>query len=100
MRPENLTSIFEPFYTTKPNEGTGLGLSVTKEIIGRHGGKIEVASEPDKGTLFTVTLPLKAPRKTSPAAGTRSSPDPPDLPNRTKSFRLPTMFSESPRSLA
>src|SRR5262249_55897364 len=49
--------IFEPFFSTKGAHGTGLGLSVSYSIIERHGGTICVASEPGKGTVFTIDLP-------------------------------------------
>ncbi|KAA3618012.1 MAG: response regulator [Calditrichaeota bacterium] len=55
---ENLKNIFMPFYTTKPiGEGTGLGLHIANSIVTHHDGKINVQSEIEKGTKFTVVLP-------------------------------------------
>ena len=55
---ENLKRIFEPFFTTKGvGQGTGLGLSISYGIIEQHRGKIQVASTPRKGSIFTVRLP-------------------------------------------
>lgn len=55
---EDLPKLFDPFFTTKPlGEGSGLGLSISHGIIEQHHGRIEVESEPGKGTVFTVYLP-------------------------------------------
>lgn len=58
MSPETVARIFEPFYTTKGERGTGLGLSASHGIIARHNGQIMVVSEPGEGTRFEVRLPL------------------------------------------
>ena len=55
---ENLEKIFEPLFTTKP-KGIGLGLAITKRLVEQNGGKIEVSTQPDQGTTFTVKLPLE-----------------------------------------
>ncbi len=57
---ELLGKIFDPFFTTKEESGTGLGLSVSYGIIEVHGGSIEVWSEVDRGTRFTIRLPVVA----------------------------------------
>jgi two-component system, NtrC family, sensor kinase len=58
--PEILPQIFEPFLTTKESgHGVGLGLAISRSIMDRHNGRIEVQSEAAKGTTFTLTLPLR-----------------------------------------
>jgi signal transduction histidine kinase len=59
MAPEVLERIFDPFFTTKEvGEGTGLGLAVTQALVQRLNGQIDVHSQPNRGTSFTVTLPI------------------------------------------
>jgi PAS domain S-box-containing protein len=60
VTPEDREKIFEPFFTTKEvGKGTGLGLWVSYGIVKNFGGDITVESEPERGSLFTVTLPVK-----------------------------------------
>jgi PAS domain S-box-containing protein len=60
MTEEIKASIFTPFFSTKSKAGTGLGLSITSRMIEMHNGRINVESEPDKGTVFRIILPIKA----------------------------------------
>ncbi|HUZ46938.1 MAG TPA: ATP-binding protein [Terriglobia bacterium] len=58
---ELMSQMFEPFFTTKErSHGLGLGLAISRIIIERHQGRIDVKSEPGRGTLFTISLPLQA----------------------------------------
>ncbi len=58
IKPEHLSRIFDPFFTTKPvGSGTGLGLSLSYNVVQEHGGRIEVKSELGKGSVFRVVLP-------------------------------------------
>jgi PAS domain S-box-containing protein len=59
ISPEIIRKIFEPFFTTKKSKGTGLGLSIVHRIVDNHGGVIDVKSKPNKGTIFTIRLPVK-----------------------------------------
>ncbi|MDH4318118.1 MAG: PAS domain S-box protein [Desulfobulbaceae bacterium] len=60
MDRETLARVFEPFVSTKMESGgIGLGMSISSEIVAAHGGVIEVESEPDVGTVFTILLPIE-----------------------------------------
>ncbi len=54
-------NIFDPFFTTK-EKGTGLGLSIVHHIVQKHGGEIQVESEPGKGAAFHLLFRKKTPR--------------------------------------
>jgi len=62
--PRNLPRIFDPFYSTK-EDGAGLGLSISHQIVHMHGGKIWVAETSPSGTTFTVSLPQSNPKEGS-----------------------------------
>ena len=66
MSPEVAARAFDPFFTTRGVEGTGLGLAVSWTIIQRHGGSIQIESTPNKGTHFLIRLPVG--RQTLPLA--------------------------------
>lgn len=62
IAPEILGKIFDPFFTTKPSgEGAGLGLYVSRKIVEKMGGSIEVRNPPGHGAVFTVRFPLSPP---------------------------------------
>ena len=61
---ENLGRIFDPFFTTKAvGQGTGLGLSLSYGIVKKHHGRMDVDSEPGRGTRFRVTVPVRQPEQ-------------------------------------
>jgi PAS domain S-box-containing protein len=79
MASEVIARIFEPFYSTKGERGTGLGLSASHGIIESHGGDINVSSELGKGTRFEVILPLhesSSPLTVAPAAASSAGSKP------------------------
>ncbi|MGH9367213.1 MAG: two-component system sensor histidine kinase NtrB [Thermoanaerobaculia bacterium] len=62
IAPSELPHVFEPFYTTKgPGKGTGLGLAIARNIVLEHGGSIRIESEPERGTVARVELPVWGP---------------------------------------
>jgi signal transduction histidine kinase len=63
IKPDDLQRIFQPFYSTKGQKGTGLGLAVTKKIVEEHGGRIEAVSKLGSGTTFRITIPLSHPHE-------------------------------------
>lgn len=58
IQPEDLAKVFEPYFTTKPT-GTGLGLAIVHKIVEVHNGDIKVESSPEKGTVFTIFIPIQ-----------------------------------------
>lgn len=59
---ENISKIFDPFFTTKePGEGTGLGLAITHRVLEQHGGRVEVSSQPERGTTVELWIPSAPP---------------------------------------
>ncbi len=66
IAPEELPKVFDSFYSTKPH-GMGLGLAIVRTIVEAHGGRIDAASSPEAGTIFSFELPLLAGATTAAA---------------------------------
>ncbi|WP_338873547.1 ATP-binding protein [Myxococcus stipitatus] len=70
IRQEDMERLFQPFFSTRAaGEGTGLGLALSRRIVVRHGGRIQVRSTPGKGTQVEVRLPLRPPGRSSSGGG-------------------------------
>ncbi len=68
MDPETVQRIFEPGFTTKDRRvGMGMGLLMSRQVVDRHGGTIDVRSEPGGGSTFTLRLPVALPPHSDPA---------------------------------
>jgi signal transduction histidine kinase len=74
MPPEIMSKLFRPFFTTKAN-GNGLGLPTCRRIVESHGGKIEVQSEPGRGTKFSIWLPSLEPAPAPMPPAPPANPD-------------------------
>jgi signal transduction histidine kinase len=61
IREDQITRIFEPYFTTKEDRGTGLGLAICQRIVTQHGGKISVSSKLGEGAVFILHLPISNP---------------------------------------
>jgi len=83
--------VFEPFFSTKGESGSGLGLSMAYSIIRRHGGEIRVESEPGRGATFTLTVPTAREEPAPPPA--------PSTPPRRRAARV-LLVDDEPQVLS
>jgi len=74
IAPDQVSSLFSPFVSTKKSRGTGLGLPVSEKILKEHGGRIVVQSDPGQGACFTLELPAVAADSAQPSVTGRHSP--------------------------
>jgi len=67
IAPEDLPRIFDPFFTTKaPGQGTGMGLSITRDLMEQMGGTMQVDSQPGEGTRVLLRFPRLTPPERGP----------------------------------
>jgi signal transduction histidine kinase len=71
---DQIDLIFDPLFSTKHSRGTGLGLTIVKQIISEHSGEVEVESEPGKQTTFRIRLPRHAPAAVAGNGARQSEP--------------------------
>jgi signal transduction histidine kinase len=67
MTEETRKNLFNLFFSSKGDQGTGLGLFIASKTIEQHGGRVHVVSEPGQGACFSITLPRSFPARTDPA---------------------------------
>lgn len=93
---ENLDRVFSPFFTTKdPGKGTGLGLAIAHTIAAKHGGRIAISSEVDKGTNVVLWLPLAADQTPMAAIKPISGEPPRASPQRRARMRILVVDDET-----
>jgi diguanylate cyclase (GGDEF)-like protein len=74
MTPDTLKRIYDPFFTTKHEKGSGLGMYLVHHIVSRAGGKVAVASQPDRGTTVTLLFPAGNAENLPPGQGLDGPP--------------------------
>jgi two-component system, NtrC family, sensor kinase len=89
IAPQHIGRIFEPFFSTK-EKGTGLGLALVQHIVTEHGGKIEVHSAGQKGTVFELSFPvLRRPAAAMPTPATESEEEAAAVPRPARALAVP-----------
>lgn len=102
IAPEHLPRIFDLYFTTKPQgEGTGLGLAIAHDIVTRHGGRIEVESQPGRGATFRIRLPSRAASQATmePPSSVAPTPARPEVRPALRRRSNPDLPSGRPRLL-
>ena len=76
VEPADLARVFDRFYrapSARSQPGSGLGLAIVSDVVRRHGGTVTATNHPDGGTLITISLPARTPRRPSRPPHRRSS---------------------------